>query len=266
MMKTLAKVLDRRTRFFRVGVGSTRLYGYLMSLLTPVPAPITMCLAGGLKNDTDCADNAIREVVPIVAMSFREAVVRALNREEQDRIATRWSDAYPASHDLTIKLHELRRPPRHTAHYTLLTECSPAAVFAAFTRIGGQEGWFDANWMWRLRGTVDRLLFGVGTARGRRSRQELRVHDVIDFWRVEQLEPEARLLLRAEMRMPGRAWLEFTVAPAGSEAGHAGTNELGITAHYATRSVWGRLYWRFFQPFHWYIFARLLRQIERRAR
>ena len=259
MMQSLAEILGRRTRFIPTVVGSTRLYGYAMSLLTPVPAPITMCLVGGLKNDTVCANDDIREVVPFEPLPFREAIVRALNREEQDHIATRWSDAYPAAHELSIKLHQLRRPPRYTAHYTLMTNCAPDKLFEAFTRIGGSEGWFDTNWMWRARGAVDRLLFGVGTARGRRSKRDLRVHDVIDFWRVESILPEERLLLRAEMRMPGRAWLEFTIRPLGA------ANELAITAHYATRSVWGDVYWRFFQPFHWYIFERLLKQIEERA-
>lgn len=259
MMQTLAEVLGRRTRFFPVRISSTRLYGYIMSLITPVPAPITMCLIGGLKNDTVCDNNDIREIVPFKALPFREALVRALNREEQDHIATRWSDAYPAAHELSIKLHQLRRPPRYRAHYTLLTDCPAEKLFGAFTRIGGNEGWFDANWMWRMRGAIDRLFFGVGTQRGRRSKQDLRTHDVIDFWRVENIVPDQRLLLRAEMRMPGRAWLEFAIKPQGEQ------NELSITAHYATRSTWGDIYWRFFQPFHWYIFERLIKQVEQRA-
>ncbi len=259
MMQTLSEILGRRTRFFRTALSSTRLYGYAMSLLTPVPAPITMCLVGGLKNDTVCGNDDIREIVQFEPLPFREALVRALNREEQDHIATRWSDAYPAAHELSIKLHQLRRPPRYRAHYTLQTDRPADKLFAAFTRIGGSEGWFDTNWMWRMRGAIDRVLFGVGTARGRRSKSELRVHDVIDFWRVESILPQERLLLRAEMRMPGRAWLEFTIKPLGK------MNELAITAHYATRSGWGVIYWRFFEPFHWYIFARLLGQIEQRA-
>jgi len=259
MMKTLAGILGRRTRFFATTLNSTRLYGYIMSLVTPVPAPITMCLIGGLKNDTVCADNAIREVVPFEPLSFREAIVRALNREEQDSVSTRWSDAYPPAHELSVKLHQLRRPPQYTAHYTRLTDCSSDRLFEAITQIGGQEGWFDANWMWRTRGAIDRLLYGVGTARGRRSRHDLRVNDVIDFWRVESIIPDQRLLLRAEMRMPGRAWLEFTIEAQGRR------NRLAITAHYTTHSVWGKIYWRFFQPFHWYIFAGLLKQIDQRA-
>ena len=260
MMIELASVLGKRTRFVRVPIHGTRLVAYAISLLTPVPAPISMCLTGGLKVDTICSRNAIQTLIPFQPISYREALVRALSREEQDRVATRWSDAYPPAHELSIKLHQLRRPPRYRAAYERETERSASALFTAIMRIGGREGWFDANWMWRLRGAFDRMIFGVGAARGRRSASELRIGDVIDFWRVEDLQPERRLLLRSEMRMPGRAWLEFTVEDLGTK------RRLGITAHYATRSVNGRAYWRFFEPFHWYIFARLLRQIERRSR
>ena len=259
MMTELAALLGKRTRFLRAPIRGTRLVAYVISLLTPVPAPIAMCLTGGLKVDTVCSRNAIQILIPFTPVSYREALVRALSREEQDRVATRWSDAYPPAHELSIKLNQLHRPPRYRAGYELETDRSAPALYAAISRIGGREGWFDANWMWRLRGAFDRLIFGVGAARGRRSASELRSGDVIDFWRVEDLQPDRRLLLRAEMRMPGRAWLEFTIEDLGAR------RRLGITALYATRSVYGRAYWRFFQPFHWYIFERLLRQIERRS-
>jgi len=260
MMTELASVLGRRTRFFPVPIRGTNAVAYAISLFTPVPAPISMCLTGGLKVDTVCRYNAIQILIPFQPISYREALVRALGREDQDRVATRWSDAYPPAHELTIKLHQLRRPPRYRAAYSLETERSAASLFDAITRIGGREGWFHSNWMWRMRGAIDRMIFGVGSSRGRRSASDLRVGDVIDFWRVEDLQPDRRLLLRAEMRMPGRAWLEFDVGDEG------GRRRLGITAHYATRSLFGRAYWRFFQPFHWYIFERLLRHIERRCR
>jgi len=260
MMGELASILDKRTRFVRAPLGGTKLVAYAVSLLTPVPAPITMCLTDGLKSDTICDYNTIQILIPFTPMPYREALVRALSVEEQDRVATRWSDAYPPAHELSIKLPQLRRPPRYRAAYSRLTDCSAAALFKAITRIGGREGWFNANWMWRLRGAFDRLIFGVGTARGRRSARGLRIGDVIDFWRVEELQPDQRLLLRAEMRMPGRAWLEFDVQE------EQGRRRLGITAHYATKSLFGVLYWRFFQPFHWYIFEHLLRQIEGRSR
>ncbi|MBA4378151.1 MAG: DUF2867 domain-containing protein [Gemmatimonas sp.] len=259
MMSVLAELLGKRRRFVTVPFGGPRVVGYLVSLLTPVPAPITLCLMGGLRHDTICSKNAIQFEVPFTPIPYREALIRALGREQQDHVATRWSDAYPPAHELAPQLHQLRRPPRYSARHELLTDRPASDLFAAITRIGGREGWFEANWMWRLRGAFDRVIFGVGTARGRRSSRGLRVGDVIDFWRVEDLQPDRRLLLRAEMRMPGRAWLEFTVDESG------GRRRLAIAAYYATRSVWGRLYWRAFQPFHWYIFAGLLRQIEQRS-
>ena len=119
----------------------------------------------------------------------------------------RKDDAYPLAHELAIKLHELKRPPRFSATYSLFTRKADSAVFHAICLIGGKEGWFQGNWMWRLRGMLDSMLMGVGVARGRRSSSSLRVNDVIDFWRVEALDPDRRLLLRAEMKLPGRAWL-----------------------------------------------------------
>jgi len=261
MMRIVSEILQQNNKAFRVPIRGTRLFGYMASLLTPVPAPITLCLFDGLGHDTICGCEAIHQVVPFEPLTYREAIVLALTREEQDLVATRWSDSYPPAHELKVKLHELRRPPRYTAHYSLQTPRSAKALFSAITTIGGRNGWFSGNWMWRLRGFFDKLIFGVGTARGRRSSRRLRVHDVIDFWRVEDLQPERRLLLRAEMRMPGRAWLEFTIEPGPLEE-PISSNTLSITAHYATASYWGRLYWRFFQPFHWYIFDGLLKQIE----
>jgi len=259
MLKTFSEILGHRIRFFRTAVGSTRVYGYIMSLLTPVPAPITMCLIGGLKNDTVCDSNDIREFVPFEPIPFREALVRALNREEQDKVATRWSDAYPASHELSIKLHQLRRPPRYKAHHTVMTDCPADKLFAAFTRIGGDEGWFNANWMWRTRGAIDRLLFGVGTARGRRSKHHLRIHDVIDFWRVENLIPGKKLLLRAEMKLSGMAWLEFKISQEGK------WNRLSLKAYYQPRGLWGIIYWYLVLPLHHIVFNDLVEQIEKRA-
>jgi hypothetical protein len=107
-----------------------------------------------------------------------------------------------------MKLHELKEPVRYTSSYSLLTRKDAPSLFHSICRIGGKEGWFYSNWMWRLRGMIDRILLGVGSSRGRRSSSSLRAGDVIDFWRVEDLKPEAMLLLRAEMKLPGMAWLQ----------------------------------------------------------
>ena len=211
------------------------------------------------KNDVVCESDDIRRLVPIQPLNFREAVVNAMSREEQDRVHTRWSDAYPPAHELAIRLREVDPPPHYTSSYVLLTDKSASGLFRSLCRIGGKEGWFNGNWMWRLRGTFDRVIMGVGTSRGRRSESELRVNDVIDFWRVENITPGRSLLLRAEMIMPGRAWLEFDVQPVG------GRRRLTVTAYYDTSSIWGHLYWYTFLPFHFYIFNDIIRQIEKRS-
>jgi uncharacterized protein YbjT (DUF2867 family) len=259
MMRTLVGILGKRIVFLRFPFGSVRFYAYFAGLLTPVPAPIVRSLMEGLRNDVVCENKRIRALLPFQPLSYREAIVEAMSREEQDAVHTRWSDNYPPAHELAIKLHELKQPPLYTTTYSLLTGKQDSALFRAICRIGGREGWFHGNWMWRMRGLLDSMLMGVGTARGRRSSATLRVNDVIDFWRVEALAPHRKLLLRAEMKLPGRAWLEFSVLPDGSRF------RLAVSAYYDTRSLFGRAYWYVFLPFHWYIFGNLIRQIEARS-
>jgi uncharacterized protein YbjT (DUF2867 family) len=259
MMRILADILGKRRLFLRPLFSSVRFYAYFTGLLTPVPAPIVRSLMEGLRNDVVCADSRIRSILPFPLLSYREAIVEAMSREEQDAVHTRWSDSYPPAHELAIKLHELKHAPRYTTTYSLLTEKRDAALFKSICRIGGKEGWFHGNWMWRLRGMLDSLLMGVGTARGRRSSSTLRLNDVIDFWRVEALVPNRRLLLRAEMKLPGRAWLEFRIEPQGKQ------NRLSLQAYYDTNSFPGYVYWYVFLPFHGYIFDRLLIQIVQRT-
>jgi uncharacterized protein YbjT (DUF2867 family) len=259
MMRTLADVLHRKRLFLRLPISSLRFYSYNASFLTPIPAEITMSLMEGLKNEVICQDESIKQLVPFEPLNYREAIVGALTREEQDNVRTSWFSAYPPAHELTIKLHELDPGPQYTAHYSILSPKEPWRLFASICKIGGKEGWFTHNWMWRVRGWMDRAFLGVGTARGRRSQSTLKPSDVIDFWRIEDLRPDMRLLLRAEMKLPGKAWLEFNIKP------EDGQNRLSIIAYYYTESLFGRIYWYIFLPFHHFIFSDLITQIERRS-
>jgi uncharacterized protein YbjT (DUF2867 family) len=257
--RIMAEVLQKRRFFVPIPVSHIGFYAYLVSLLTPVPAPITRSLMEGLRNDVIVQDGGIREHLPFETLSYKEAIVRAMTREEQDRVHTRWSDAYPPAHELAIKLHELEDVPKYTASYSIVTMKESAALFRSICRIGGREGWFHGNWMWRLRGAFDRILTGVGTLRGRRHASALAVNDVVDFWRVEDLQNGERLLLRAEMKLPGKAWLEFGVENEGQR------RRLTISAYYHTTSLFGRLYWYLFLPFHDFIFKGLIRHIDKRS-
>jgi hypothetical protein len=213
----------------------------------------------GIIHEVVCQNDDIKRILAFEPLGYREALVRAMSREEQDEVYTRWSDAYPPAHELAMKLHEIEGPVHYTSSYSLLTEKSASSLFRSVCRIGGKEGWFHGNWLWRLRGAVDRVLLGVGSSRGRRSSSSLRINDVIDFWRVEDIKRDAMLLLRAEMKLPGKAWLEFRIDP------QEGKNRLYVNAYYQPSGVFGKLYWYIFLPLHCFIFQSLIRQIEKRS-
>jgi uncharacterized protein YbjT (DUF2867 family) len=259
MMQIFAGLLGRRRLFIPCRLCNIGLFAYLASLFTPVPAAITRCLMESITHEVVCQSDDIRRVLPFTPLGYREALVRALSREEQDKVHTRWSDAYPPAHELAMKLHEIKEPIRYTSAYSLVTDKDASVLFRSFCRIGGKEGWFYSNWLWRLRGAIDRVLLGVGSSRGRRSSSDLRVGDVIDFWRVEDLQPNAMLLLRAEMKLPGKAWLQFNVDP------EPDGNRLSVHAYYQPAGVFGKPYWYAFLPFHFLIFQNLIKQIARRA-
>ena len=259
MMRILAEAFFLKRAFVQIPLSSIGFYSYYASFLTPIPAAITRSLMEGLKNEVICQDDSIKRYLPFETLHYREAIIGALTREEQDNVRTSWFDAYPPAHELAIKLDELEDRPQYTARYSMLSGKDAWRLFASVSAIGGKEGWFRHNWMWRLRGWMDRVLLGVGASRGRRSQTTLKIGDVIDFWRIEDLKPDIRLLLRAEMKLPGKAWLEFDIAREGE------MNRLSIVAHYYTESFFGKVYWYVFVPFHHVIFSDLIKQIERRA-
>jgi uncharacterized protein YbjT (DUF2867 family) len=259
MLRIFAQMVQKKVWFFDAPLSYLGFYSYLASLLTPVPAPITRALMEGLRDEVIVQNDSIRRLIPFEPLSMREAMVRALTREEQDRIYTRWSDAYPPAFDLALKLDEVRGRPSYTATRSVLSKKPASCLFRSACCVGGRAGWFHGNWMWRLRGDVDRLIFGVGSSRGRRSQSSLEVNDVVDFFRVEDIEPARRLLLRAEMKLPGKAWLDFRIQDQG------GKRRLSVTAHFVTESWSGQIYWGAFLPFHHFIFQGLLSQIEKRS-
>ncbi len=260
LLKTHAAVLCKKRIYMASPISSIRFYSYITSLLTPIPAPITWCLMESVTHDVVCQENDILELIPFRRISCKEALVLALSREEQDAVHTRWSDSYPPDYELAIKLSEIKGAPTYTSSYSLVTSKMAEELFKSITHIGGKNGWFYSTFLWRMRGALDRLLQGVGTTRGRRSASTLRVNDVVDFWRVEKIQYDRQLLLRAEMKVPGYAWLEFRVDPISGNK-----NRLSVNAYYKTKGLWGRTYWYIFLPFHHFIFNDLIKQIERRS-
>lgn len=259
MLQTFSQILGKKKLFFRTRFSDIRFYSYIASLLTPVPAAVIRSLLGSCRDEVICRNTAILPMSLYKPITFKEAILRAMSREERDAVHSRWSDEYPRAHELAIKLHELGKPPHFVSSYSLVSSKSATRLFESFCKIGGQEGWFHANWMWRIRGRLDKILLGAGSSRGRRSLTYLRVNDVVGFWRVEKRIKNQRLLLRAEMKLPGKAWLEFKINKESKQ------NRLTVTAFYEPHGLLGKLYWYNFLPFHHFLFTNLIKQIDKRS-
>jgi uncharacterized protein YbjT (DUF2867 family) len=258
MMRIMVFMLGRKKLLISVPISNTYFFGYLASFFTSVPTPITKCLFEGCKNEVVCNDRSIMKIVDFVPLSYKEAILEAMSMEEQDKISTRWSDAYPPAHDLAIKLKELKTSPGFIIIHSRVTEKNPSSLYNTFCQIGGKQGWLKYNWLWRFRGLIDKVLLGIGSSRGRRSTKSLRINDVIDYWRVEDLRDD-RLLLRAEMKLPGKAWLEITTNP------DKKMTTIMVKAYFLTDSIIGKFYWYLLKPFHSFVLKDLLKQITKRS-
>jgi len=254
LMREYARQRELRRVMIPVPVLTPRLSSLWLALVTPLYASIGRKLADGLRNPTVVHDaSALREFV-VRPRGVREAVERALRCEDRELALTRWSDALAAAGEPS-RWGGVRFGSRIVASRTAATCVSPAAAFAPIRRIGGERGWYAADVLWRLRGCLDLLVGGVGIRRGRRDPERLQVGDPLDFWRVETFESDRRLRLAAEMRLPGRAWLEWEVVRQGSGS------LVRQTAFFDPVGLWGQIYWYALYPVHQFVFARMLRGI-----
>lgn len=240
-----------RRRLISVPFLTPSLSSHWVGLVTPVPVPLARELVESLVNEVVVTDgNLSAAVFGVRAMGLDEAIARALAAVEQENVPTTWSGAdfagfAPATTDPDwsggTELSDVRRAT---------TSASPETVFATIAGIGGERGWYSGEFLWRMRGLLDKLVGGPGLRKGRKS--HIAVGDPIDFWRVEDLCPARRLRLRAEMVLPGRAWLTWDLEPAGS-----GTS-VTQSATFRPRGLWGRTYWLGVAPFHRFVFPGML--------
>ena len=230
-----------------------------LGLATPVYARVGRKLVESLKNPTVVHETSARDVFPVRPVSMAEAIRRARETEDQDFAATRWSDAV-SSAGAPRQWGGVRFGSRLVDTRTIEVAASPAEAFTPIRRIGGTRGWYHLNCLWRLRGWIDLLVGGVGTRRGRPDPERLRVGDTLDFWRVEVYEPDARLRLSAEMKLPGRAWLEFEV-----RAVDATSSTIRQTATFDPIGLAGLIYWYGIYPLHARVFRGMLRAIAGQA-
>lgn len=258
LMWEYARQRGLRRLMIPVPVLTPRLSGLWLGLVTPLYARVGRKLVDSIRHPTVVRDPSGMKLFAVQPMGVREAMTRALRNEDQEFAATRWSDALSAAgHAPTWG--GVRFGNRLVDLRTTVVTADPAQVFAVIERIGGINGWYYADWLWTLRGWIDLLVGGVGMRRGRRHPTELRAGDTLDCWRVETVERPRRLRLRAEMRLPGRAWLEFEVEPTGR-----GTR-IRQTAIFDPIGLWGLLYWYGIWPVHARVFAGMLDRIARRA-
>ncbi len=256
MMLGYAEVRGLRRLIVPVPVLTPRFAGLWVGLVTPIPNAIALPLVEGVIQPVvgDLARG--RELFPeIQPISYRRAVELALLRVSTGAVPTRWSGALGDAstsefEDREGMMRELR---------TRKVAVSPEAAFRAFTSLGGERGWLVWGWAWRLRGLMDQLVGGPGLRRGRRHPTELRAGEAVDFWRVEAIEPGRLLRLRAEMKVPGRAWLEWEAVP------EDGQTRLVQRALFAPEGLPGVLYWYSLFVAHAFIFSRMLDAVARLA-
>ena len=261
MMMTYARIRGLRRMIIRVPVLTPRLSSYWVHWITPVSSNAVIPLIEGLRSQLIVHDQLAKSLFPdIEPTGFETALRGALERTEHGEIETLWSDAFASS------LGDIKPVNLSEEHGMLLerrhkrVDAKPAAVFRAFCSLGGERGWPPYNWLWQVRGALDRLVGGVGIRRGRRHPDDLRPGEALDFWRVERVERDHLLRLRAEMKMPGEGWLQFE-----ANCRNDGRTDLIQTAYFASKGISGLLYWYSLYPLHGLIFSRMIGAIAQRA-
>jgi uncharacterized protein YbjT (DUF2867 family) len=255
LMSEYARQRGLRRLLIRVPLLTPRLSSLWLGFVTPLYARIGRKLIDSIRNPTVLCDDSSLKAFAIRPMGVRDAIASALRNEDKELAATRWTDAL-SSGGATRQWGGTRFGNRLIDSRRVYVNVPPALAFEPVRRIGGSTGWYYANWLWRLRGWLDLLVGGVGM---RRSPEKLQTGDVVDCWRVEALEPDRRLRLVAEMKLPGRAWLEFEVVAC--ENG----SEIRQTASFDPAGFFGLAYWYAVYPLHELVFGGMLRQIARAA-
>jgi uncharacterized protein YbjT (DUF2867 family) len=258
MMREYARQRGLKRVMISVPLLTPRLSSLWLGLITPVYARVGRQLIEGLKNRSVVTDQTALTVFDIRPVGLRDAVSRAIRYEDREFALTRWSDARSSGGEPSSQT-DMRFGSKLIDARQIHVPVDADRAFVPIATIGGAHGWYYATWLWRTRGAIDLLMGSVGMRRGRRDPFGLAIGDTVDFWRVEAYEPGRRVRLAAEMRLPGRAWLEFDVVPAADGA------VIHQTAVFEPVGLPGLLYWYALVPVHALIFGGMLREIARRA-
>jgi len=253
MLLTLAKIRNLKRTIMIVPVMTPKLSSYWLYFVTSTSYKLAVSLVHSMKIEVICRNNDLAKLLGIQPITYKEALRKAFTRIESNQVTSSWKDAYVSS-DFTSNISEFIKVPTFGCFFDKqeLTILDKKKCVDRIWSIGGKKGWYYGNWLWRLRGLLDKLVGGVGLRRGRTNPSTLTSGDALDFWRVLYAnKEEGRLLLFAEMKLPGEAWLEFKLSD----------GKLIQTATFRPLGVAGRLYWFLVLPFHGFIFKGMIKKI-----
>jgi uncharacterized protein YbjT (DUF2867 family) len=254
LMLRIASAMGLKRHLIPINVLTPKLSSYWLALFTPVPYNVASSLIEGLKSEAILTNDLRKRYFSLTPRTLEENVQNAINEIETNQVLSRWSDSasgvWEIDHrnDIADALFTDRR-------IVSIKETTPQRVYESFCRIGGEYGWFGYDWLWHLRGLIDKLFKGAGINRGRRDNERLRIGDSVDFWKVVDLVPNERLLLFAQMKLPGKAWLEFKIHD----------DELIQSAYFYPNGIAGRIYWFLLIPLHYLIFTNMINSIIKRS-
>ncbi|MDZ7361496.1 MAG: SDR family oxidoreductase [candidate division KSB1 bacterium] len=254
LMKEYARQRGLKRLIIPVPVLTPKLSSLWLGLVTPLYARVGRKLIDSVRHDTVVTNPRALKAFAIRPRGIREAIARALVNEDQEFAATRWSDALSSPGEIK-SWGGVKFGTRLVDSRAMKVLCSPEEAMKPIRRIGGQTGWYFGHWLWHLRGLIDLLCGGVGMRRGRRDPEWPAPGDTVDFWRVEAFEPARLLRLFAEMKLPGRAWLQFEIEKHGDET------KIRQTAIFDPAGMFGLLYWYALYPLHQLVFSGMLRGI-----
>jgi uncharacterized protein YbjT (DUF2867 family) len=234
-----------------------RLSSYWLVFLTSVPYKVAAALIDGLKSETiQQNDNAERFFQDIKPMSYLQSVKKAIEEIEKDQVVSRWCDSSAGEACDVIYQDDPSSAIIRDRRVVSCKGITPEKIYKSILSIGGEKGWFTYHFLWRIRGAMDKAVGGYGLSRSRRDARELRIGDALDFWKVADLKVNKRVLLVAQMKLPGKAWLEFSIE----------SDQLVQTAHYYPNGLLGRMYWYITLPFHNLVFQDLAEKIVEQAK
>ena len=256
MMLKTAKVLGLKRILITLPFMSINLSSYWLNLFTPVPFTVAKALIEGLKSEVIIQNDHAKKYFPnITPISYEQAVKNAIKEIEENQVISRWNDKGDGVWEKNAQ-NEISKAVFIDRKEVDISNLAPSKVYQSFIGIGGVNGWFDFDFLWELRGIIDKLIGGVGLKRGRRSQCDLRISDCLDFWKVVDLQKDKRLLLYAQMKVPGEAWLEFKIKD----------NKLIQSAYFYPKGVFGRLYWYALVPLHYFVFNNMIKSIIKKAK